>query len=322
MVTPGRKNRARIEAEAAAWLCRLDSDERSAKTEAGFQDWLHADPAHEEAFRQYSDVWQMMPGAMTASRVQGQGKPVRAAQTPRPSRFMPAFAAAAVLVLAVVAGGVWWQGQPTVYETELGHQEVMTLSDGSRVSLNTDSKIAVSYSGRHRRIDLLRGEAMFDVAHNPDRPFLVMADAERVRALGTSFSVRREGDRVSVVLVKGSVELARARGDGYEPQMIMAAGERATVDGAGRVNLDRPAVAEVTAWRKGEVVFNETTILEAANELNRYNTTKIVVTDPEVARIRVTGIFESNDPAEFAAAVAQLNKVRARRTGQGIELSR
>ena len=173
----------------------------------------------------------------------------------------------------------------------------------------------------HRR-RVAPGEVLFDVAHNPNRPFLVLADQEQVRALGTSFSVRRETGRVSVVLLKGSVELSKATEDGFEPQVVMAAGERATVDGAGRVSLDRPVVSEVTAWRKGEVVFNEATILEAANELNRYNATKIVVTDPSVARIRVTGIFESNDPGEFAAAVAQLNKVRVRRSSESIELTR
>ena len=97
MVRPGAKSRAQIEAEAAVWLCRLDSEDRSAKTEAGFQDWLRADPAHEEAFRQYGDVWQMMPGAMTASRIQGGATSRRAAQTPKPARWIPASAAAAVL---------------------------------------------------------------------------------------------------------------------------------------------------------------------------------------------------------------------------------
>lgn len=320
MVTPGRKSREQIEAEAAAWLCRLDSDDRSPKTEAGFQEWLNADPAHQQVFQDYSEVWQMMPGAMTASRSRAPGSRPRAANANKP--WAPAFAAAAALILTIAAGGLWWTSRPQVYETKVGHQQVMTLSDGSRVSLNTDSKIAVSYSGKQRRIELIRGEAMFDVAHNARRPFLVLADQERVRALGTSFTVRREADQVSVILVKGSVELSKSGGDGFEPQVIMVAGERATVDGAGRVTVDTPVVSEVTAWRRGEVVFNEATILEAANELNRYNTTKIVVTDPTVARTRVTGIFESNDPREFAAAVAQLNKVRIRRSGQDIELTR
>ena len=108
----------------------------------------------------------------------------------------------------------------------------------------------------------------------------------------------------------------------FRPQVILAPGERATVDGAGNLMVDRPSVSAMVAWRQGEVVFKDTTILEAANELNRYGPTKIVVTDPAVARTRVSGLFKINRPADFATAVAELNGVRVRRTTNAIELTR
>lgn len=326
MVSPETARRDQIDAEAAAWLFRLQDDDRTAHTDAAFQVWLNADPAHATAFQQVTDVWEILPGATAFQHQPANDVPRR---TPQPQRRgMMIGVAAAIAAGAVVLGGIYFGSAKTeVYETGLGQQHVATLDDGSQLALNTDSKVLVTYYADRRHLELLRGEAMFDVAHNPQRPFTVLAGQEQVKALGTSFVVRREPNHLWVTLVRGKVELSNrvASADGgtdFRPQVILAPGERATVDGAGNLMVDRPLVSAMVAWRQGEVVFKDTTILEAANELNRYGPTKIVVTDPAVARTRVSGLFKINRPADFATAVAELNGVRVRRTTNAIELTR
>lgn len=326
MVSPETTRRDEIDAEAAAWLFRLQDDDRTAHTDAAFQTWLKADPAHETAFQQITDVWEILPGAAAIQRQPANDVPRRGAR-PQRRGFMIGIAAA-IAAAAVVFGGAYLLSARTeIYETGVGQQHVATLKDGSQLALNTDSKVLVTYHNDRRHLELVRGEAMFDVAHNPQRPFTVLAGQEQVKALGTSFVVRREPNHLWVTLVRGKVELSNrvASADGgsdFRPQVILAPGERATVDGAGNLLVDRPSVSAMVAWRQGEVVFKDTTILEAANELNRYGPVKISVTDPVVARTRVSGLFKINRPADFATAVAELNGVRVRRGAGTIELTR
>ncbi len=315
-----------IDAEAAVWLFRLQDEGRTAYTEAAFQSWLKADAAHETAFQQITEVWEILPGATAFQRRPANDRVARKAQ---PSRriFLAGMAAAIAVAAVVVSGSYLWSVRTETYETGIGQQQVVTLKDGSQLALNTDSRVRVSYRVDQRRLELVRGEAMFDVAHNIKRPFTVLIGQEQVKALGTSFVVRREPSHLWVTLVKGKVELSNKvllanGGTDFRPQVILAPGERATVDSAGNLLVDRPSVSAMVAWRQGEVVFKDTTILDAANELNRYGTTKIVVTDAAVARTRVSGLFKVNRPADFATAVAELNGVRVRRTASGIELTR
>ncbi|MBP2159305.1 MULTISPECIES: FecR family protein [Asticcacaulis] len=323
---PETKRRDEIDAEAAAWLFRLQDDDRTAHTDAAFQAWLKADPAHETAFQQVTDLWEILPGATAFQRQPANDVPRRKAQPQR--RTFAIGIAAAVAAAAFVLGGIYLSSARTeIYETGVGQQHVATLADGSQLALNTDSKVLVTYHSDRRHLELVRGEAMFDVAHNPQRPFTVLAGQEQVKALGTSFVVRREPNHLWVTLVRGKVELSNRvtsadGGSDFRPQVILAPGERATVDGAGNLMVDRPSVSAMVAWRQGEVVFKDTTILDAANELNRYGATKIVVTDAVVARTRVSGLFKINRPADFATAVAELNGVRVRRTASAIELTR
>ncbi len=315
--------RGRADAEAAAWLARLQQDERTAQTEAAFQDWLRAADANEAAFARATDVWEMLPGA-AAVRDLGLGAQVVALPVRRRASRVVPWAMAATLVAGLVAGGVWWTSRPTVYETAAGEQQVKTLRDGSRVSLNTDSKISVAYGGGLRRITLERGEAVFDVEHDPAHPFVVDADGERVRAVGTSFEVRRDDGKVMVTLIRGKVDVSRLGRDGA-PAIVQAhltPGDRATIASGGEAVLDRPSVDAVTAWRHGEVVFANTTLQAAAAEINRYGSVKVVVTDAGAAELPVSGVFETNDPAEFAVVMAKVNGLRAQRVGQQIELSR
>jgi transmembrane sensor len=306
-------------AEAAAWLTRLQAPDRTAATEAAFQAWLR-EPAHERAFARATDAWEIIPGAARPAAAKAGG----AFDRSRPGRRLAmALAACVALVVAVGGAGAWLARDP-VYTTRPGEQQVFTLSDGSRVALNTGSHLVVDFSEDERRVRLERGEAMFEVTRNPDRPFIVQAGEERVRVLGTTFTVRNDGKKVAVVLVEGRVEVTREtpRQPRPVPVAVLAPGERLTVRADAGAAIDRPRVEAVTAWRRGEVMFDETPLIDAAAELNRYGGTQVQVGDPQLASLSLSGVFQTHDPAEFARVAAELYDLKADREGDRIVLRR
>ena len=312
MVSETNKKRPEVEAEAAAWLARLNGPFRSADSEAGLRRWLERDPAHEAAFERATEIWEMIPGAAPEHEIDVEEEPV--------SRRRLLAVAAGLAALVATAGSLFVLTRPPAYETAIGGQELVRLDDGSRVSLNTDSRIAVLYSDGERRIRLDRGEAMFEVAHNPDRPFLVEAGDERIRALGTTFVVRRDAaGKTSVTLVEGRVEVTRQAGAARIA--VLAPGQRVTVSASAGAARDRPPIELVTAWRRGEVVFEDSSLIEAVEELNRYSPTRLVIADPRVASLRVSGVFSTSNPSEAARAVAALHRLRVDRVGDELRLS-
>jgi transmembrane sensor len=306
---PGQK----VDAEAAAWLARLNGPFRSARSEAGLRRWLERDPAHEAAFERATEIWEMIPGAAPEQ------VDVAEVGAPPVSRRRMMAVAAGVAAMITVGGGYALLSRPPAYETAVGGQELVRLDDGSRVSLNTDSRIAIFYSEGERRVRLDRGEAMFEVAHAPERPFLVEAGNERIRALGTTFVVRRDAaGKTSVTLVEGRVEVARQAGAARIA--VLSPGQRVTVSTSAGAALDRPPIELVTAWRRGEVVFEDASLIEVAEELNRYSPNRLVV-DPGVAGLRVSGVFSTSDPGEAARAIAALHRLRVEQAGEELRLS-
>jgi transmembrane sensor len=299
-----------IDAEAAAWLARLHGPYRSADTDAALRAWLKADATHQDAFERATEIWEMIPGTAPPSG------PVPA--PPRRDRRPVLAAAFAIILVLLIGGGAWLSQRPPVHETPVGGQQVVMLADGTRVSLNTDSRIALYYSEGERRVRLDRGEALFEVAHNPARPFIVEAGSEQVRALGTTFIVRRDGaQKLAVTLLEGRVRVS-------DPvrAAVLAPGERLTVTSSAGAALDRPSIDTVAAWRRGEVVFEDTTLIEAVAELNRYSETRLTIVDPSLATLRISGVFSTGDIGEVAQAIAALHHLRAARNGDTIRLTR
>jgi transmembrane sensor len=211
-----------------------------------------------------------------------------------------------------------------VYATKAGEQQIVTLTDGTRVALNTNSKLVVAFTKAERRVRLGRGEAMFEVTKNPHRPFIVEAGEEQVRVLGTTFTVRNDGQKVAVVLVEGRVEVTRQNPSQPKPVRVavLSPGERLTVRADAGAAVDRPKVETVTAWRRGEVMFDETSLLDAAGELNRYGATQVMVGDPTLASLHISGVFQTHDPTEFAEAAAELHGLQVDREGNRLVLRR
>ncbi|MBB4840306.1 transmembrane sensor [Sphingomonas kyeonggiensis] len=319
---------SRASAEAAAWLARLQGDARTPAREAAFQDWLRADPAHQSAFERATDIWADLPGAALLL----DEPPVRAASTaPTPIAEARArwrlplhqLALAASLLIAVGIGSFLWLSRPSIYSTAIGEQKVATLEDGSRIALNTDSSVEVRYDPAQRLVELEHGEAMFEVAHNTARPFIVRAGDKQVRAVGTSFVVRREDKEVTVILLQGKVVVTDIRPAVKRiAPTYLTPGERLRAQPEGAVRVDAQPAEIATAWRRGQAMFSDTPLIDAVAELNRYGGPRLVVDDPRLATLRVSGVFATNDTGEFARAVAALHGLRIEQTGQTMHIVR
>lgn len=287
---------ASVRAEAAAWVARLQGPERDAAAEQAFRRWIEADPTHVAAFDRATQVWEGIGGAAAGMSV---GPGARARQA---GRMRVAASVAAALVVAGAGG--WLAMRPPTYETQVGEQRSVRLEDGSLLALNTGTKVVVRYSKGRRDLELVRGEAQFDVARNPDRPFIVTAEGQQVRALGTSFVVRDEGATVSVTLLEGKVTVApAARAAAPARTVALSPGQRLTIGSATPAKVDRPALQAVTAWRSGEILLDDTPLAAAIAEMNRYSDKPLEI-EGDAADLRVTGIFRSGESQAFARTLA------------------
>lgn len=279
---------ASVRAEAAAWVARLQSPERDAETERAFRSWFESDTAHASAFNKATEVWEAIGGAASAGM----------------RRRAPVRAMAAAAVVAVLAGGATFGllRDPT-YTTKVGEQRTVRLADGSRVVLNTGTKVVVDYREGERRVRLVRGEALFDVAKNPDRPFIVRAEGREVRALGTSFVVRDDGKAIAVTLIEGKV--AVSPGKTTQGPVVLVPGERLRAASAASVpRVDRPRMEAVTAWRSGQILLDDTPLSQAVAEMNRYTPTPLDLETGRIGELRVSGIFKAGEVDAFARTVS------------------
>jgi transmembrane sensor len=305
LVNGGDKSDRRSSAEAAAWLARLQCGAREGVTDHAFRAWLRDNEAHRDAFERAADIWEMLPGAMEQESVAAHSE-YRAR-----SRFHAPVLAMVCMMLMIVAGGLFLLiDRAKVYEIGRGEQQTIILADGSRVNLNTDSRMEVHYSSGERRIELTRGEALFEVTKDPGRPFIVYSGKSAVRALGTTFAVRHGPDLTAFTLVEGKVEVVRGAKKQEERLALLKPGERLTVRTSGRATMDRPSIDALLSWRDGEVCFDDTTLAQAAGELNRYSKSQRIVVSPGVSAYRISGIFMTRDPSQFINAVVQLHRLR------------
>lgn len=317
----------RIDAEAASWIARLQSSDRCEATDDALRAWLQADGAHEEAFERATEIWGILPGAALIAT--NRAETVRVSPVPRSVRLArpsPAWALAlAACLLLVVTGGWWLMGNSLAYSTQVGEQKVATLKDGTRIALNTDTQLAIDYEDDVRRVRLDRGEAMFEVAPNPKRPFIVTAGDRTVRAVGTSFIVRRTGSGVVVTLIEGKVAIDQIGGTRARPAdapTLLRAGERLTVIPDVPSLIDQPSMEAATAWRRGQAVFSDMPLSSAVAELNRYGGPHITIGDPRLASLRVSGVFATNDTVEFASAIASLHRLRVQQSDGELRIVR
>ena len=338
----GAGARTDVETSAAEWLARRD---RGCADPAALEAWLAADTAHRVAYLRLRAAWEET-GRLQAlgAGLRGKGPPPRghwsappetrreqmlqalAARKPRPlQRRRGLGAVAAAIVFCALAGGLGWRAwnhvDTAAYSAALGETLVQPLADGSRATLASGSAIEVAISHRQRRVELLRGETIFAVAKDPERPFVVVAGRHDVIAVGTRFSVRRDADALRVVVTEGVVRLEGSEGSGG-PSALLPAGSVALVDDEGvLVRSMSPADADhLLEWRDGLLSFRDTPLSEAAAEFNRYNARKLVVADPGAGALRIGGSFRWDNLDGFVRLLEAGFPVRAETDGDRIVL--
>lgn len=260
---------------AAEWVARLSSPDASDEDRDAFEVWRAADPAHAEAYAEMDELWRKL-GHVPDPRQ----------RRPKP-KGLASIAAAALLV-----GGLAYQfGLVDRVRSDLwsnvGDIEHARLADGSRVDLNTGTGLVLRFSDAERGVEILRGEAAFDVVPDPARPFVVRGDGLSVRAVGTRFYVRADATERPVGVMEGRVEVA-TRAD----RVLLGSGEAARRAEDGRLSAVRSDVERAMAWRDGRLVFSEQPLAAVLAELERYRRGRIVLLDTQAGERLVTGTFD------------------------------
>lgn len=304
-----------VHEEAARWLMRLGDAPDDAGTFEAFEDWRDAAPEHRQAFEDVQASWalfgdQAAAPELLALRHDALG---RAGGIGRRRGFdlgRRGFAAGlAVLAAAPLAYYGWRRLYPDAGQTlrtAIGEQRTVTLSDGSRVSLDANTLVKVAYSPALRLAEVVEGRAHFEVAKDKARPMKVRAGTRTVTALGTAFTVEHEGQRVVVTLVEGRVavtETASARGVAPPPKELVPQQQLVfAADAAPRMH-EAVDVERAMAWREGKLVFDDESLADAVARMNNYSRVKIVVEDDPARTLRISGIFNAGDTPAFVEAV-------------------
>jgi transmembrane sensor len=306
-----------IDVEAADWAARADRGPLSAQQEQAFQAWLAGDVRAPGAYGR------MRALALVSERAKALGPDFNPSDfAPVHSRRVALQVGGAIAATALVGSVAGWQvlHARSHFRTGKGETKVIALKDGSVVTLNTASEIAVDYSDAQRSVELVRGEALFDVAKNKARPFVVAAGDTSVRVVGTSFSVSRfDAAPVRVLVREGIVEVFKSSAGDVKPVRISAN----TLAMAAPDNIDIVArsvptaqVHRAMAWQDGQIAFEGETLAQAAVEFARYSDTRIVIDDPALAREEIAGLFKATDPVGFAQKIAISWNARVR-VGEG-----
>jgi transmembrane sensor len=309
-----------IEREAAAWLAACDAGNLHAEQQAELDAWLLADERHYAAFWRLRTCWQaadqfrkLAPAHETADlnllALQHEGFFLF-----RSWRGYAMVASLALLLLATVAGQRYFWGDVQRYVTGQGGFQRVPLSDGSTVTLNTATEIEVRLRARRREVTLLRGEALFNVAHDATRPFEVSVGRQTVRAVGTVFSVRKlSSQNMRVVVTAGRVVIVTLGAGLSEVTATaplssiptLAQGQSADIGTSGQMEVHElgGSAPLAVSWTQGRLWFDRVPLSDAVAEFNRYNRRQLVIADPAIADMRIGGAFEATDVQSFVAAL-------------------
>lgn len=311
-----------IEACAAAWLERRDSGQWSAADQDAFDKWLAESPAHTVTYWRLEGAW------TSADRLSVLRAPELDWEMPARRKFpLPALlgiAAAVVLIAGIGTLGARYMLRPheRTYSTEVGGRELVTFADGTQIELNTNTSLRARMTTAERTIWLDRGEAYFQVKHNPAQPFIVYAGNRRITDLGTKFLVRSNPARLEVALIQGRVRVGSA--DASSQGILLVPGDEAvaTATSFAVTKQSQQHLSDQLGWRNGALTFRYTTLAEAVKELNRYNSRKLVISDPAVGNLKIYGTFQLRDVDVFARAVRDALGLRVSDNGNEILIER
>ncbi|HEV2563376.1 MAG TPA: FecR domain-containing protein [Rhizomicrobium sp.] len=318
MSEAGASNAMDIEARAAAFLERRRYWDWSDEAQAELDAWLAESLAHRVAY------WRLEATLTRTERLAALQGAVDA--TPPPRRILPLMMGiAATLVISVTAAFMGWkmlQPGDRTYATGVGGHETIAFADGTRIELNTDTVLRARMTTDQRTIWLDKGEAFFQVRHNAAHPFVVIAANHRITDLGTKFLIRRDPNRLEVALLEGSVRFGMA--DRHTHATLLRPGDVATATSS-TLFVTRKSTTALTnelSWRHRMLVFSRTTLADAADEFNRYNREKLIVSDPAVARLMIDGTFRTDNLKAFTEVAEEVFKLHIEADGDQIVISR
>ena len=340
---------------AAVWHERLHRDKVSEETRREFDTWLAASPVHRQAYESVEGAWASLQQAAEAPSILALRHETALRLTrktsghTRPLRWV---AAAAILIaLGVGTLAVYPTDRPLLssvlatlrnadhlhYQTATGERLAVSLPDGSQVMLDTQSELKLNFSPAERRVQLTRGQAFFEVAKDPKRPFVVATRNRQFVAVGTVFDVRLDDDGVKVTMLEGTVRVEsagdqppllhlndsqngkagqaqkqdRSASSGAPPIATITAGEQLISDDAHHEDHVRAADPERdTSWRRGQIIFERARLADAITEINRYSERKIELGDESLADLQLSGAFATGRPTAFIEAVTTYFPVR------------
>jgi transmembrane sensor len=314
-------------AEAAAW--RIHLTEIGADSSIGFEAWLQ-DPANAQAWASVSRGWDLFglqahDRELIRARQAALGGAKRVGLNPSHSMQLLKVMAAALLVGTMAWGGMQWLRRPDDYSTALGERRVVTLTDGSRISLDSGSEVTVQYSKNARELHLLRGQARFDVTHDVERPFSVEAGNQKVIATGTAFNIDLSGQKVFVTLIEGHVVVVdeddgavlKASHRIWPKSTELTAGQELAAAPSAVPEVAKADIQRVTAWTNGQIMFDNETLSSLVARVNRYSATRIVIADPRIAAMRISGVLNAGDVNGFVDIVTHYLSVRASTNSDG-----
>ncbi|WP_426702185.1 FecR family protein [Rhodanobacter sp. Col0626] len=318
--------------EAERWfVCLLEPDCSDAER-AAFERWHAASPAHALAYREVERLWEQGADAVLDPAVMAAAERALWEAPPESRRrvrqwFVPAFAIAAMVLLALLVVPRWRAAHMTIpetrYATVTGQQHTVNLKDGSSIVLDTDTVLIARYDASVRRIDLLRGQAQFHVHGNKSWPFVVHVQHGTVTAVGTKFQVRVNDAATTVTLLEGKLAIATTAG-GQSQHASLGAAEQLQFNQEGVISPVHHADMEAAeGWTAGKLFVHDWFLPDLLAEMNRYSTTRLRIVDPSLRHVRISGAFHTDDQQALLLALEQGWSIHAERVSPVlIELSR
>ncbi|UVL20225.1 FecR family protein [Pseudomonas sp. B21-044] len=302
--------------QAASWFARAQDAPHDNAVQSALQAWLTQHPRHRQEYERLAQLWRAAD-FIPRQRLEALCQPEPVRQLPR-RRLLRQALAAGVAMVALGLGWTGWQYQQLNHQdmlgTGLGERRQVELPDGSRLELNSATQVQVMFSPGQRHVRLDAGEAMFIVAHDSGRPFVVSTAQGNVTVTGTRFDVRQDPNRTRVAVEQGSVKVQGAA----ESLALLTAGQGSHIDAQGKVAAPYAIDAKaLTAWRQGKLVFDNAPLSDVVAEVSRYRARPLHVASGKAAALRLSSTFSTDDPDALLRALPSILPVRVKNLADG-----
>ena len=313
-----------VGARAADWVQRRNFWHWTEADQAELDAWLNQTIGNRIAYWRLAATFERTERLVALRPFATETTTVAERKWIRPSVIGFAAALVAVVVLGSAAFLFLQDSRESTYTTAVGEHETISLADGSQIELNTDTTVRVSASAHRRVVSLEKGEAYFQVKHDVARSFIVLAGGRRLTDIGTKFLVRRDDDHLAVAVMEGRIKLDTPDSATQSPPAMLASGDTvlATANSLSVTKKSTQSLIDELGWRRGLLVFQHTTLADAAREFNRYNAEKLVVVDGKTAALQINGTFRANDVEAFTGAAKEVFGLRVESRGFEIVISR